>query len=110
MDLPGLAMILFPVNPGCECRKEFVEVAVYSRVPVGMVDVDSLSEAAGLDGDTGDIAIGSGVDGQVLPMLGANIQSHVIVIGAEFPKVGGQAYRDDQWIAKVVAGISGGGE
>ena len=107
IHLPGLAAVLFPMDPSCESRKEFIEMAVYSGIAVGMIDIDSLSEAFGCYRDAGDIAVGRGIDRQVHPVLGPDVQSHVVVIGAEFPKVGGQAYRDVQWIAKVVAWISG---
>ena len=92
-------MLLFDIIG--QCGKEFIEMAVYGSVAIGMPDIDGLSEAGGLDGDAGYISIGGSQYGQVLSSLGAYIQAHVIVIGPELPEIRGQAHGDAEGIAEI---------
>jgi len=101
---PGLAFILLLVNIGSQCREELVEVTIHGRISVGMIDIDRLAKTAGLDGHPRHVSVRCGEDRQVLPMLRADIETHVVVIGAKLAEIGGEADGDGEWIAKIAAG------
>ena len=103
--LPGFQFVLLLRDISSQCGKEFIEMAVYRSIAIGMTDIDGLSETGGLDRYPGDIAIGRGEYGQVLLSLGPDIQSHVIVIGTELSEISRQAHRYVQWIPEIILRI-----
>ena len=75
-----------------------------------MSDIDRLPESERPDLHPRDISVRSCIYREVLPMLGPDIETHMIVVGAKLAEIRGQAHGNPQRVAEIMLRIFGGGE
>ena len=110
IDGPGLLPVLLLFNIGGQRRDEVVEMAIYCRIAIGMTDVNRLSESERSDLHPCNITVRSRVNREVLPVLGSDIETHMVVVGAKLAEIRGQAHGNPQRVAEINLGIPGGDE
>src|ERR1700730_9188264 len=109
IDPPRLLPVLLLPDICRQCGKEAVKMTVYRCVSVGMMDVDRLPESKGAHLHPGHITVRSRVHGQVLAMLRPNIQPHMVMVGPQLAKFGGQAHGDGKRVPEIMLWIVRGG-
>ena len=100
-------LLLYKCGQG---RDESAEMAVYRRIAIGMADIDRLAESEGPDLYSRDISVRSRIYRQVLPMLGPDIEAHMVVIGAELTEIRGQADGNTERVPEIMLRIIGDDE
>lgn len=100
-----MILVLKITYPTCDRAGEIVKVHIYGSVAVGMVDIQDLATAPGRDGDSGDVAIGSGIYGSAYTTPYPIINARMKMIGPNFGKRTRDADGNIEGMTKIIGRI-----
>ena len=73
-----------------------------------MPDINRLAKSKRFNLNPENISIGCCIYRQIFPMIRSDIQSHMIMVGTQFPEIGCQTDGNIQGISEFLLGIIGG--